>query len=116
MDNNHVTWYLLSGFDSEYELNSEYLKFTVKEILATLIRLEISTQGRISFVRKIANGKIKSVNIENETFDSAFGFAKVRATIENTDSLSGDFQTELVCQGETNYKINPVLKRDPLQP
>jgi hypothetical protein len=53
--------YMLNSLGSNYKISNTSLAFDVNEVQTTLIRIEMETQNKISFVRNIARGQIHSV-------------------------------------------------------
>ena len=77
---------ILKKYSNSYQIESQNgdrkeLKFPVEEVQTTLIRLEINTKGRVSFVQNIAKGEIESVEVKNNNFESMNDYAKIETKI-----------------------------------
>ena len=67
------------------------LSFEVQEVQTTLIRIEMETDGRVSFIRNLATGAIDSLSMFNNGFESLTQSGVLTAKIRNTDIITGSF-------------------------
>lgn len=77
------------------------LSMPVKEVQTSLIRLELETQGKITFVKMIANGQISDLQLVNNEFEALSGHGTVFITLQNIDIIVGEFGIWVECDDLT---------------
>jgi hypothetical protein len=53
----------------------------VREVQTSLIRLELETEGKMTFVKMVANGKISEIQLINNEFEAMSGHGIVFVTV-----------------------------------
>lgn len=69
----------------------------VREVQTTLVRLELETDGKVSFVRNVADGIISNLTLSNDNFEALKGSAQLSAMIKNTDLITAKFTLSVAC-------------------
>ncbi|CAK63826.1 unnamed protein product (macronuclear) [Paramecium tetraurelia] len=96
--NNSQPKYLLSRygkFKSIYLNNETYLQYSVEGSMQTMITLEITTTGLISYVVNLGKGKIDLAEIQD--FEAKSGNGLLYAQITNVGDIESEFNTYLNC-------------------
>lgn len=61
----------------------------------------------MSFVRKVAKGKLDSLAIANNGFESLKGSATLFVSVTNTDQISGTFEVSIECAKNSTLRFEP---------
>lgn len=84
------------------------LSMPVKEVQTSLIRLEMETQGKVTFVKMVADGEISDIQLVNNDFEALSGHGTVFITLQNVDIIVGEFGLWINCEDLT---VVPVSKQ-----
>lgn len=86
------------GTDDNHEMN---LSFEVQEVQTSLIKIEVETDGHVSFIRNLATGSVDSLTMHNNGFESMTQNGVLTALIRNTDIITGSYLVQVDCLEES---------------
>lgn len=99
--------YELKNIGSSSAQSKIALSFDVQKVQTSLIKIEVETDGRLTFIRNLATGVVDSLSMYNNGFESMTQTGVLTALIRNTDIITGSFLVQVSCSESSALLISP---------